>query len=104
LIATRCVPFGIGGDIGGSVRIPCEFNGIFGFKGTSDRFTSLGANSLYEDNFSPLTAPGGRIRAVIGAMGTSIDDVVLGTKLLLHSEANKLDIFAPPMPFNETIY
>ena len=86
------------------MRIPSEFNGIFGFKGTSDRYTSLGANSLYEDNFNPLTAPLGRIRAVVGAMGTSIDDVVLGTKLLLHPEANKFDIFAPPMPFDEAIF
>ena len=88
MIATRCVPFGMGGDIGGSVRIPSEFTGIFGFKGTSDLYTSIGANSLYEGGFNPLTSPGGRIRAVLGAMGNSIDDVILGTKILLHPEAH----------------
>lgn len=25
-------PFGIGSDIGGSIRMPCFFNGIFGHK------------------------------------------------------------------------
>ena len=32
LVASRCVPLGIGTDIGGSVRIPAHFNGIMGFR------------------------------------------------------------------------
>ena len=34
LVASRCVPLGIGTDIGGSIRIPAAFNGIVGFKPT----------------------------------------------------------------------
>ena len=104
MIASRCVPFGIGSDIGGSVRIPCEFTGIYGFKGTSDRFSSAGSNTLYKDNFNPLTSAGGRIKAVIGSMGTSVDDLVIGTKVLLHPEAHRFDPFAPPCPFRDSLY
>ncbi|XP_046435707.1 fatty-acid amide hydrolase 2-A isoform X2 [Neodiprion pinetum] len=34
LIAAAGSPFGIGSDIGGSIRMPCFFNGIFGHKTT----------------------------------------------------------------------
>lgn len=32
--ASACSPFGIGSDIGGSIRMPAFFNGIFGHKPT----------------------------------------------------------------------
>lgn len=35
LVASRCVPFSIGTDIGGSIRAPAACNGIVGFKPTS---------------------------------------------------------------------
>ena len=34
LIASQCIPFGIGSDIGGSLRFPAAFCGIYGFKPT----------------------------------------------------------------------
>jgi Asp-tRNA(Asn)/Glu-tRNA(Gln) amidotransferase A subunit family amidase len=40
LVAASCVPFAIGSDLGGSIRIPCAFNGVCGFKPTTGR-TSL---------------------------------------------------------------
>lgn len=32
LVGAKCSPFGIGTDIGGSVRIPSNFCGIYGFR------------------------------------------------------------------------
>jgi fatty acid amide hydrolase 2 len=32
LLAAAGSPLGIGSDIGGSIRMPCFFNGIFGHK------------------------------------------------------------------------
>ena len=37
LVAARCVPLAIGTDIGGSIRGPAAFLGIFGFKATPQR-------------------------------------------------------------------
>jgi Asp-tRNA(Asn)/Glu-tRNA(Gln) amidotransferase A subunit family amidase len=34
LVASRCVPFAIGTDIGGSIRSPASCSGIIGFKPT----------------------------------------------------------------------
>ena len=42
LIAARGSPLGIGTDIGGSVRIPCHFCGLCGFKPTSGRLSYKG--------------------------------------------------------------
>ena len=46
LVSSRCVPMAIGTDLGGSVRIPSEFNGVFGFKPTPHRISNIGTKSL----------------------------------------------------------
>ncbi len=42
LVSSRCVPFAIGTDIGGSIRSPAACNGIIGFKPTAQRGTTRG--------------------------------------------------------------
>jgi Asp-tRNA(Asn)/Glu-tRNA(Gln) amidotransferase A subunit family amidase len=42
LIASNCVPVGLGTDIGGSVRFPAAFCGIYGFKATDRRVSREG--------------------------------------------------------------
>jgi Asp-tRNA(Asn)/Glu-tRNA(Gln) amidotransferase A subunit family amidase len=34
LVAAKCSPLGIGTDVGGSIRIPAAFCGVYGFKPT----------------------------------------------------------------------
>ncbi|APA08655.1 hypothetical protein sscle_04g034250 [Sclerotinia sclerotiorum 1980 UF-70] len=45
LLAMRGSPLGIGTDIGGSIRIPSAFNGLFGLKPTFGRFPIYGTKS-----------------------------------------------------------
>lgn len=42
LIAGRCSPLGLGSDLGGSIRIPAEFCGVFAFKPSSYRYSPKG--------------------------------------------------------------
>jgi fatty acid amide hydrolase len=73
LVAARCSPLGIGSDIGGSIRIPAHFCGVFGFKPTPARVTRKG---------STAPRPGGKdgqhaILPTIGPLGRCTDDLVL---------------------------
>ena len=42
IVASRCAMFGIGTDIGGSIRSPAACNGIIGFKPTAQRSSARG--------------------------------------------------------------
>lgn len=64
IIAARGSPLGLGNDLGGSIRVPCHFCGIHGFKPTSLRLTRRGsAHTLYGFN-AIVTQPGPMARHV----------------------------------------
>lgn len=44
-IASGESPVGVGTDIGGSIRVPAHFSGIFGLKPTLDRWSNMGCTS-----------------------------------------------------------
>lgn len=46
LISSYCSPLGIGTDIGGSIRNPASFCGIYGFKPTVNKISSIGVKNL----------------------------------------------------------
>lgn len=76
LVAMRGVPCApLTSDIGGSIRTPAAFNGLYGMRPTSDRVPKLGVQS---------TAPGQlSIKVSVGPNCHSMADLKLLTKLIL---------------------
>lgn len=55
LIGAGASPFGLGSDIGGSIRIPANFCGIFGHKPTAKSFPMTGHFPFNDEDFARLT-------------------------------------------------
>lgn len=53
LAAAKCSPLGLGTDIGGSIRSPAAFNGVYGFKPTPYRTSYHGSVMPVPDNNLP---------------------------------------------------
>jgi len=70
-VAARLAPAGIGSDTGGSVRIPCAFNGLVGLKVTFGRISLHGTMLLSWTLDS------------IGPMARSVEDCALLTQVLV---------------------
>ncbi len=100
LIAARCVPLSLGADIGGSIRIPASFNGVFGFKCTPERASMEGCRNILKDSFVPSQF----IRLIMGPFGRSVEDVKLGFSMMIPPNINDYDHTVPPLPFNEEAY
>ncbi|GKZ21627.1 hypothetical protein AbraIFM66951_005167 [Aspergillus brasiliensis] len=95
LIALRGSPAGFGTDIGGSVRIPASFNGIFGLRPSAGRMPYEGAaNSIDGQN---------TILSVIGPLATSIGALKLVFKAVLSQEPWQYDPLSLPLPWREDI-
>ena len=87
---------GLGGDIGGSVRIPAHYCGIVGFKPTAGRVTARGSGS------AKLNERDGQIVIVAtsGPMARSVRDCALAMKTLVDLSP-KLDCLVPPIPWKQ---
>ncbi|KAH6679332.1 amidase signature domain-containing protein [Halenospora varia] len=78
LISLKGSPVGFGTDIGGSIRIPAAFNGLYGLRPSSGRMPYEGmANSMDGQN---------SILSVVGPLGTSVGALRLVVKSLLAKE------------------
>jgi aspartyl-tRNA(Asn)/glutamyl-tRNA(Gln) amidotransferase subunit A len=74
-IASGMSPLGLGSDLGGSIRNPCHFVGLFGLK--------AGRESLPFVEHAPLPAgPGVRSMGVIGPMARTVADLELALGVL----------------------
>lgn len=97
LVASHCVAWGLGSDIGGSIRIPAAFTGTCGFKGTPERFTRRGM---------PAPLQGGRdgqgvILPLCGPIGRCVDDCLTVVRdALLVERARDGDATLPPLPWS----
>jgi Asp-tRNA(Asn)/Glu-tRNA(Gln) amidotransferase A subunit family amidase len=72
LVACQAAPIAIGTDIGGSLRIPAHFNGVYGMKPTSARITSQGIAVPRPGDVTGQQA----IVSAAGPMANCTDDLV----------------------------
>ena len=95
MVGSKCVPFAIGSDIGGSIRGPAGFNNTVAFKPTAHRM-SLDGNII---GTKSLDCPQTIIRSTPGPYGNSVDDVVLGMKSFFVKKHFDLDYTVTPIEF-----
>ncbi len=69
-LATGMSPLGLGSDLGGSIRNPCHFVGIFGLKPGRDTIP-------FAEHYPLPMSPGIRSMAVIGPMARCVEDLEL---------------------------
>ena len=93
LIGLRGSPIGFGTDIGGSIRIPAAFNGLYGLRPSSGRLPYEGlANSMDGQN---------TVLSVVGPLSHSAASLRLVTKALLAQEPWLVDPLVHEIPWRE---
>ncbi|KAI0675519.1 amidase signature enzyme [Trametes maxima] len=91
LLAMDGSAFGWGTDIGGSLRIPASFCGIYSLKPGWGRVSMTGVQGTW---------PGFEgIRTVAGPMGRSVDDIELGARLVFGKQGSEFD--PAPLPYRD---
>lgn len=107
LIASRCSPLGLGSDMGGSIRAPSLFCGVYGFKPSSTRVSNKGLSLLTKafDGVSNI------IPVSVGPLAKSTDDVALMMRCFLNENFHKENRFKEggdgyyvPIPWNEKVF
>ena len=74
-LASGMSPLGLGSDLGGSIRNPCHFVGVFGLK--------PGRDTVPIAEHAPLPAgPGFRLMGVVGPMARYVEDLELALGVL----------------------
>ncbi|KAH9935917.1 amidase signature enzyme [Epithele typhae] len=92
LLALDGAALGWGSDIGGSLRIPAAFCGVYSLKPGFGRVSMAGA----EGNWSGFEG----IRTVNGPMGRSVDDLELASRLVF-GQAAPGESYPAPLPFRD---
>ncbi|KAI1125900.1 amidase signature domain-containing protein [Nemania abortiva] len=95
LQALRGSTLGIGTDIGGSVRIPAAFNGIYSLKPTPERLSYRGAanNNPGENTY----------RSTVGILSTSLEGLDLLLRADLSTKPWLRDPAVVPIPFRDDV-
>ncbi|KAM0787774.1 hypothetical protein ACM66B_003829 [Microbotryomycetes sp. NB124-2] len=96
LIAMRGSVLGVGSDIGGSIRIPSGFNGLYGLRPSYNRVPYAGSTNSMEG----LEA----VYSVLGPMSTSVDGLKIFLKAIADTKPWLRDPLALRLPFSESEY
>ncbi|KAL9000707.1 MAG: hypothetical protein Q9169_000743 [Polycauliona sp. 2 TL-2023] len=93
LLSLRGSPVGFGTDIGGSIRIPAAFNGLYGLRPSAGRLPYQGmANSMDGQN---------SVLSVVGPLAPSVGTLQLLVKSLLSREPWLHDPLVHDMPWRD---
>ncbi|MCJ1309737.1 Acetamidase [Agyrium rufum] len=93
LIGLKGSPLGFGTDIGGSIRIPAAFNGLYGIRPSAGRMPYEGmANSMDGQN---------TVLSVVGPLSHSVEGLRLVMKSLLSQEPWLYDPLVVELPWRE---
>ncbi|CAE7462853.1 faah-1 [Symbiodinium pilosum] len=92
-------PFGIGSDVGGSVRIPASFCGLSALKPTAFRMTFN-----WETGQTIIGHPGDYgVPATPGPMARRVDDLIEVCAAVWDTPYYESDIRVPPLPFRKEL-
>ena len=91
IVSAKGVPIGLGSDIGGSIRMPAHFNGIFGLKPTGGRVPGTGQYPMAENKARRYLTTGPLVRFA--------EDIYPIYKLL--SGPDKIDTGVYEMPMGD---
>ena len=78
-VAAGIVPFGLGSDTGGSVRVPAALCGVVGFRPSTGRYSS--------DGVIPISLS----RDIVGPLARSVEDVALLDSILSQKPTSKVE-------------
>ncbi|CAG8289766.1 unnamed protein product [Penicillium salamii] len=93
LVAMRGCPIAPSSDIGGSIRVPAAFNGLYAIRPTSLRIPKAGWGGSRTGQTS--------IRDSVGPVCHSVEDVRMFTQILTGNPSNRYDVCSVPMPWRD---
>lgn len=95
IVASGGSPLGLGSDIGGSVRVPAHYCGVYGLKPTSNRLSKRG---IFDDGMSPGQ------EAIVdqpGPLARTVEDLSLAMAVLAAPGQELFDETIPPVPWDD---
>lgn len=91
LVALKGTPVTPSTDLGGSIRVPAAFNGLYAIRPTSDRIPKGGMENINNGQLS--------IKLSCGPICHSMEDLEAFTKVINSHPSNQHDPTSVPMPW-----